>query len=321
MNRFPVICLMGPTAIGKTDLAIDLYQEGLPIDIISVDSAMVYKGLNIGSGKPSKDLLDKIPHSLIDIRNPEDIYTVADFCQDVINLINKSHSNNRVPLLVGGTMMYFNALQNGLAKLPNSDIDIRESLYREIELNSLQSLYQQLEKIDSISARKINPNDSQRIIRALEVYRITGETLSELLSADYNSNLFGNYQSINIILAPEDYLKSINTRKNLHENISKRFERMIIDGFIEEVEVLYNNPKIHRELPAIKSCGYRQAWQYLSGEINKETMIEKSIIVTRQLAKRQLTWLRSCNKNWPNTFWFNIYKNNVKAEIIRVLNF
>lgn len=325
-----VICLIGPTAIGKTSLAIELYQQGLPIDIISVDSAMIYKGLDIGSGKPSKAILVKIPHYLVDIREPYEIYTVADFCTDAIKLIKQSHANNRVPLLVGGTMMYFNALFNGLAKLPSSNQEIREDYYQQIATNGLDSLHLKLAAIDPIAAQKINPNDSQRIIRALEVYQVSGKCLTQWLSQD-TVNEFNNFQSINFIMAPEDsdILPSKNTKQNntrlmLHQAIATRFHQMLADGFIDEVKVLFDNPKITMDLPALKSCGYQQAWQYLLGEIDQDTMIEKSIITTRQLAKRQLTWLRSGYKTWDNTHWFNIYNNNLdymKAEIIKVLNF
>ncbi|MBP9721948.1 MAG: tRNA (adenosine(37)-N6)-dimethylallyltransferase MiaA [Gammaproteobacteria bacterium] len=319
--KLPVISLMGPTAIGKTDLAIRLYQalkaQNIVIDIISVDSAMVYRGLNIGSGKPEQEILANIPHGLVDIREPYDVFSVADFCQQALELIKISHDNNRVPLLVGGTIMYFNALQHGLAKLPSCDPLIRKTLEEQINHNGLNSLYSNLQEIDNKSAQKINPNDKQRIVRALEVYLTTGKPLSELL-LNNTVNTFTGLNNINIMVAPDD-------RSWLHNNIATRFHQMLDNGFIAEVESLLANSKITDDLPAIKACGYKQVWQYLLGETDRETMIERSIIATRQLAKRQLTWLRSCLQKWDNVTWLNAIDDclvsKISTKIIKILNF
>lgn len=322
-NNYPVICLMGPTAVGKTDLAIDLATKVFDIqfDIISVDSAMVYHGLNIGTGKPEASILLEVPHALVDIRQPYDSYSVANFCHDVDGLIKKSIKNNKIPLLVGGTMMYFNALQKGLAKLPKANPEIRQKLTQDLNLLGLHKLYADLQKVDPISAARINANDTQRIIRALEVYYNAGESLSNLLAQNsQQSNALvdtDNYNFINIILAPED-------RAYLHKRIEQRFYSMLDLGFINEVQLLFNNPKVTADLPAIRSCGYRQIWQYLNGELSKPEMVDKSIISTRQLAKRQLTWLRQ----WPdtrdasntnNTKWFNSQDLECFNKIIHYL--
>lgn len=327
INKPQVICIMGPTAIGKTSLAIDLYDLGFPIDIISVDSAMVYKGLDIGSGKPTQDILNRVPHGLVDIREPFDVYTVADFYQDVLTLVRQSHANNRVPCLVGGTMMYFNALFNGLAKLPSSDPAIRSHIGNLIREHGLQKVYNDLAVIDPITAKKINANDTQRIIRALEVFIAVGQPMSELLKQTAGTfSEFKNFACTNVILAPEPpeinvYKNQSSPRIKLHEVIAARFHMMLDDGFIEEVELLYKNPNISPLLPAIKSCGYQQIWQYLAGELKYEAMVENSISATRQLAKRQLTWLRNGLRLWSNTHWLNVYETDYKAEIIKLLKF
>lgn len=336
MLELPVISLMGPTAVGKTDLAIDLYKllaDKLPIDIISVDSAMVYRGLNIGTGKPELSILQDIPHGLVDIREPYEIYSVADFCNDAIKLIKTAHLNNRIPLLVGGTMMYFNALRKGLSELPGANTEIRAELLNKFNANGLTSLYQELVVIDPIAAARINPNDKQRILRALEVYLATGKTknMTDLLNKNNNNFIFKKFNNINIIIAPEaDELNKLDNRgqsdgrRLLHNRIEQRFYKMLDDGFIAEVENLYNNQLVTSDLPAMRSCGYQQVWQYLAGNITKKQMVEQSIIATRQLAKRQMTWLRSWDKTSDKTFWFNTYINSkeiITAEIIKILNF
>lgn len=309
---------MGPTAVGKTDLAIDLYTElanDLPLDIISVDSAMVYRGLDIGTGKPIQALLDSVPHYLVDIREPEDIYSVADFYSDAVKYIDTAHSKGRVPLLVGGTMMYFKALQQGLAKLPSSDSNVRAKLHARLVVEGLNGLYNELEHRDPVSANRINPNDTQRILRALEIYYISGQTMTKLLaknkSVDVNmldNQQNCNYNFINIIISPED-------RTILHKRIALRFNSMLEKGFIAEVEKLFKNDKVSAHLPAIRSCGYRQIWQYLSGELCYDEMVDRSIISTRQLAKRQLTWLRA----WQDAEWFNTESTAYREEIIKYL--
>lgn len=304
---------MGPTAIGKTDFACELYQnyfQNLPLDIISVDSAMVYEQLNIGTGKPEQDILDTIPHALVDIRKLHQIYSVADFCTDARELIKVSHNKGRIPLLVGGTMMYFNALQKGMHELPSSNSVVRKQLQRKLESEGLASLYSELLLRDIETANRLEPTDSQRILRALEVYNLTGKPLSYFHNTSRKNEV--DYNFINIILTAND-------RAYLHDRIKFRFYKMLEAGFEAEVEAIYEQSKIdsriHVNLPGIKSCGYRQIWNYLEGSYNKDEMIEKSIISTRQLAKRQLTWLRS----WDDAERFDIQQPNFKENIINYL--
>lgn len=314
MTKLPVICLMGPTAIGKTDLAIELHEKlsnQLPIELISVDSAMIYKGLNIGTGKPEQKILDAIPHRLVDIREPSDVYSVADFCRDVKDSIATAYQNNKCPLLVGGTMMYFNALQYGLAKLPESNKEIRDNLQQQMQTRGLAALYQDLQQCDEVTAKRVDPNDTQRILRALEVFLVSGRPMSELIAKQNQSPQQSDalqYEYINLALILED-------RTLLHKRIETRFHNMLKQGFLSEVEILFKNAKLNIDLPAIRSCGYRQAWKYFFGEYTKEEMIDRAIISTRQLAKRQCTWLRS----WENLNLFDTQDDKFKENIIKNL--
>lgn len=282
----PIFCLMGPTASGKTDIAVELVQQ-LPCEIISIDSAMVYRGMDIGTAKPSAEILNIAPHRLLDICDPCEAYSAGNFRVDVLREIHNILQRDKIPLLVGGTMMYFNVLQNGIAELPKANIEIRKRLLAEMETEGLAKLHQRLEKIDPISAKRIHPNDPQRIQRALEIFELTGKTLTELSQNDLTD--IADYHFINIGLIPDD-------RHLLHEKIAQRFDQMLQNNFIDEVEQLYARGDLHAELPAIRAVGYRQAWDYLAGNCNYAEMRELSIIATRQLAKRQLTWLRS----WEN---------------------
>lgn len=279
-----VICLMGPTASGKTALAIELVQTK-PYQIISVDSAMVYRGMNIGTSKPDAATLARAPHWLIDICDPKEAYSAGEFRRDAITAIEKCHAENKIPLLVGGTMLYFRVLQQGLAALPQADIELREKIAAEAAVIGWEKMHALLQEVDSHAAQRINPNDSQRIARALEVYRLTGKTITELHT---NTQQLNNYEIINYALLPED-------RAELHNRIAARFHSMLHAGLIDEVQALYNRGDLHLGLPSTRSVGYKQVWEYLSGEYNKDQMIEKAIAATRQLAKRQITWLRS----WP----------------------
>ncbi len=288
---------MGATASGKTRLAIEFTQH-LPCDIISVDSGMIYHGMDIGTAKPTIEEQKIAPHRLIDIRNPRETYSAGQFREDAIREIEDILSHNRIPLLVGGTMLYFKALQQGLAELPTADTEIRKKISDEAEQIGWQDVHKKLAKIDPIAAKRIHPNDPQRIQRALEIYEITGHTMTELLSAKNMQPL--PYPIINIAIAAE--------RSILHERIEQRFQQMIKNGFIEEVEQLFKRGDLHPDLPSIRAVGYRQIWQYLAGELTYEEMQEKAIIATRQLAKRQLTWLRrggSLCPPWPNLNWFD----------------
>lgn len=280
----PVLCLMGPTASGKTALAIELMAH-LPVDIISVDSVMVYRGMDIGTAKPDAATLKIAPHRLIDIRDPANPYSAAQFRDDALRQIRGIHAEGRIPLLVGGTMLYFRALLEGLSALPPAEPAIRDRLMMEAETMGWAALHKRLQAIDPESAKRIHANDSQRLQRALEVYELTGEPLSRLqLRAE--GGIGSHEKVIKIILMPED-------RKSLHTQIEKRFHAMLEQGFIEEVEGFYARDDLDEDLPAMRSVGYRQVWQYLDGILEKAQLREKGVAATRQLAKRQITWLRS----------------------------
>lgn len=280
-----VICLMGPTCSGKTDLALRLYEH-FPIEIISVDSVMVYRGLDIGTAKPSQEIRHKIPHHLIDIRDPNEVYSAGDFCVDAIKLIEASIQQHKIPLLVGGTMLYYRALQQGLADLPSKDEQVRQHLLTRLQQEGVVELYAELATVDQEAAARINRHDPQRIMRALEVYYVTGKTMSYWWQQQMAS--MTHYPMLNIGLMPE--------RTTLAQRIAQRFLDMLALGFLEEVRSLYERGDLHADLPAMKSVGYKQAWQYFAGSMNYDEMVERAIIATRQLAKRQFTWLRS----WPD---------------------
>lgn len=277
------IFLMGPTASGKTDLAVSL-SKLQSVAIISVDSAMIYRGLDIGSGKPTADVLHEAPHALVDILEPYESYSVAEFCVDVEKLMEQAYQANKIPLLVGGTMMYFYALQHGLSNTPASDETIRVELMQRFNSEGLAGLYEELRAVDEVTAARLKPNDSQRIIRALEVYQTTGKSISMLQAA--RTKVLQDWELTRVGLFPND-------RKELHARIAKRFHNMLAEGFVEEVESLYSNVRLHSRLQSMRSVGYRQVWAYLDGKLSYEDMCNKAIAATRQLAKRQITWLRS----------------------------
>lgn len=279
----PVLCLMGPTASGKTDLAVALH-EALPVDIVSVDSVMVYRGMDIGSAKPAPAILAQAPHRLVDILDPAEPYSAARFREDALREIRAIHAAGRVPLLVGGTMLYFRALFGGLSALPSADPAVRARLEQEAAERGWPALHARLAQVDPAAAARIHPNDPQRIQRALEVHELTGRPLSELQAAPAGEAL--PYRFVKLAVAPAE-------RSVLHERISRRFRQMLEAGLVEEVEGLFRRGDLHPGLPAIRAVGYRQVWQYLAGELDREAMVERGIIATRQLAKRQFTWLRS----------------------------
>ncbi len=295
-----VLCLMGPTASGKTKLALELVQA-LALDIVSVDSAMVYRGMDIGTAKPSAAELAMAPHRLIDICDPATAYSAGQFYQDAKREIDAIHQAQRTPLLVGGTMLYFHVLQQGFADLPDADAAVRAKLQQQ----DLSTLYQQLKDIDPLAAKQIHANDAQRIQRALEVFYTTGQTLSDYHAAQQTTT---PYRFINIVLAPEK-------REHLHQLIEQRFDLMLQQGFINEVKTLYQRDDLTADLPAMRTVGYRQAWRYLTGEYDEKTMRQKAIIATRQLAKRQLTWLRS----WPQATWFNSQDQQLLSAVCATL--
>ena len=275
------IFLMGPTASGKTDLAIQLRQQ-LPVEVISVDSALIYRGMDIGTAKPSKAELALAPHRLIDICDPAESYSAANFRKDALREMQEISAQGKIPLLVGGTMLYYKALLEGLSPLPSADDKVRSEIEAKATLIGWAGLHQELCKIDPISAQRINPNDSQRINRALEVFYLTGKTLTEL-TAQKGEAL--PYDILQFAIAPEQ-------REVLHLRIEQRFHKMIELGFQQEVEKLYRRPDLNENLPSIRCVGYRQMWEYLRGDYDHDEMIFRGICATRQLAKRQITWLR-----------------------------
>ncbi|MEW6330992.1 MAG: tRNA (adenosine(37)-N6)-dimethylallyltransferase MiaA [Pseudomonadota bacterium] len=278
----PAIFLMGPTAAGKTALALELH-DAFPVEIISVDSSQVYRGMDIGTAKPTREEQARAPHRLIDIRDPAESYSAAEFCADALREMEAITRAGRIPLLVGGTMFYFHALEFGLSDLPSADAEIRERLSAEAAQKGWEELHRRLQAVDPESARRIHPNDTQRIQRALEVYELTGQSLSELASASQRAAL--PYRPIKLALWPQD-------RKLLHSRIERRFHLMLEQGFIQEVEKLYARGDLKPAMPSLRMVGYRQIWDYLTKKVNYSEMTEQALAATRQFAKRQITWLR-----------------------------
>jgi tRNA dimethylallyltransferase len=286
----PAIFLMGPTASGKTSLAIAL-TERLPCEIISVDSALVYRGMDIGTAKPDAETLARVPHRLIDIRDPAEPYSAVEFREDALREMAEISGRGKIPLLVGGTMLYFKVLREGIAAMPAADPEIRRQIEEEAKSGGWQTVHEQLAQVDPVAAARIHPADPQRLQRALEVYRITGVSMTELQE---QTSVTGPipYQLKQLAIAPTE-------RSVLHQRIARRFDEMLEAGLVDEVRRLYERGDLHPDLPAIRAVGYRQVWDYLEGKLDYEQMRERGIIATRQLAKRQFTWLRS----WPELEW------------------
>ncbi|MDP2558377.1 tRNA (adenosine(37)-N6)-dimethylallyltransferase MiaA [Photobacterium damselae subsp. piscicida] len=284
------IFLMGPTASGKTDLAIRLRQE-LPVELISVDSALIYKGMDIGTAKPDAHELALAPHRLIDIRDPAQSYSAADFRADALKEMADIVAAGRIPLLVGGTMLYYKALLEGLSPLPAANPEIRAGIEQEAKEKGWQALHEELVRIDPVSGARIHPNNPQRLSRALEVFRISGKTLTELTKTQGDALPYKVHQ---FAIAPKD-------RTVLHQRIELRFEKMMAAGFEQEVKALYERGDLHPDLPSIRCVGYRQMWDYLDGHCNQDEAVFHGICATRQLAKRQITWLRS----WKDLTWLD----------------
>lgn len=303
MNNKPkTIFLMGPTASGKTDLAIAL-RENLPVEVISVDSALIYKGMDIGTAKPSPEELAKAPHRLIDILDPAESYSAMNFRADALKDMAEITASGRIPLLVGGTMLYYKALIEGLSPLPSADSEVRAQIEQKAAEFGWGALHQDLMVIDPVSANRINPNDSQRINRALEVFYITGKTMTEL-TAQQGESL--PYDVLQFAIAPED-------RAVLHQRIEQRFHKMIALGFEQEVRKLFERGDLNIDLPSIRCVGYRQMWEYLQGDISLDEAIFKGICATRQLAKRQITWLRG----WQNEItWLDSLQPERAQEVV-----
>ena len=283
MNQPLAVFLMGPTASGKTAVAVELVQR-LPLEIISVDSALVYRGMDIGTAKPDAATLALAPHRLIDIRDPGEAYSAAQFRADALREMELICASGNTPLLVGGTMLYFRALEQGLSDLPGADPEVRAQLDARAAEIGWAAMHQRLAEVDAQSAARIHPNDPQRIQRALEVYELTGVALSELCRR--GSETTPNYRFLKIVLAPPE-------REALHRRIEARFRAMLDQGFLDEVQRLQERGDLDSQLPALRAVGYRQAWMYLRGELSADEWVERALIATRQYAKRQLTWLRA----------------------------
>ncbi|WOH36696.1 tRNA (adenosine(37)-N6)-dimethylallyltransferase MiaA [Thalassotalea fonticola] len=300
----PVICIMGPTASGKTDLAFGL-SDRLPCDIISVDSALIYKDMNIGSAKPTKEELAKYPHRLIDIIDPSESYSAADFCRDAKREIDEIRSRGRIPILVGGTMMYFKSLLEGISPLPAANAKIRADIAEQAEQKGWQHIHDLLNEVDPVSAERIHPNDPQRLTRALEVYQLTNKSMTELTKIK-GDTLDGDVLQFAI---------STTERAELHQRIELRYNIMLEQGFQQEVEQLKQRNDLHEDLPSIRCVGYRQMWQHLNGEFDYDEMIFRGVCATRQLAKRQLTWLRG----WPKLTWLTTNDETNLQQILSCL--
>ncbi|MDT8397128.1 MAG: tRNA (adenosine(37)-N6)-dimethylallyltransferase MiaA [Pseudomonadales bacterium] len=278
---------MGPTASGKTRLALELARH-YPVELISVDSALVYRGLDIGSGKPDKATLAQVPHHLIDLRDPAEAYSAAEFRQDALAAMTGISRAGKIPLLVGGTMLYFKALRDGLDQMPSADAAVRQRIVALAEEQGWRAVHERLRAVDPESADRIHVNDPQRLQRALEVYDITGQTMTSFRNSGTAAQPLPCAMRY-LALLPSD-------RHVLHGLIEQRFRQMLKQGFVEEVRVLKARTSLHPALPALRSVGYRQIWDYLDGLYDYDTMVAKVLAATRQLAKRQLTWLRS----WPD---------------------
>jgi tRNA dimethylallyltransferase len=281
MNLPPVIFVMGPTASGKTELAMAL-RARLPVELVSVDSAMVYRGMDIGTAKPTPAELRQAPHRLIDVCEPSEVYSAARFRDDALAAMAEITAGGRVPLLVGGTMLYYRALQYGLSELPRADPAVRARLEAELRRDGLAALHARLARVDPVAARRIHANDPQRTLRALEVWEVTGRPLS----VQQQGGEPMPYHVLKLARAPQD-------RDELHRRIGRRFDAMLAAGLIDEVERLVARGDLDPELPSMRSVGYRQVWAWLRGEYGRDEMCERAKAATRQLAKRQMTWLRS----------------------------
>ena len=302
----PAIFLMGPTASGKTALALELVKR-YPCEIISVDSALIYRDMDIGTAKPDAEMQALAPHRLIDLIDPAESYSAATFRADALREMADITAAGKVPLLVGGTMMYFKFLRDGSADLPQADDAIREQLLQEGQAEGWPAMHARLAEIDPEAAARLKPMDSQRIQRAMEVYLVSGKTLSEHWAEQETQPL--PYHVVNLAVCPTE-------RSRLHERIAQRFRIMIEQGFVPEMERLYDRGDLSIDMPSMRCVGYRQGWEYLEGKYSYDEMIERGIIATRQLAKRQITWLRS----WSDLHWLDTDDPDILRNALKILN-
>ncbi len=306
MSSRPIaICLMGATATGTTALALALHER-LPVDIISVDSSQVYRGMDIGTAKPSPEELARAPHRLIDIRDPAESYSAAEFCADAKREMDAIRQAGRIPMLVGGTMFYFHALEYGLSDLPSADPEVRTRLSEEAGRLGWAQLHARLAEVDPVTAGRIHPNDTQRIQRALEIYELTGQPPSSFNAQA--SSVGQEYRFVKVGLQVSD-------RTQLHEHIAKRFHDMLAHGLVTEVEQLYRRGDLTPVLPSIRTVGYRQMWEYLTKKVDYNQMVENTLAATRQLAKRQMTWLRS----YPDVKFFESGTDGLVDSVLEYL--
>ena len=296
------LVITGPTACGKSDLALEIARR-LPVEIVSVDSAQVYRDMDIGTAKPSNDVQFEIPHHLIDIRDPSEPYSAADFRQDAIAAVQDIQARGKIPLLVGGTMLYLKALKDGMATLPPANEEIRARITDLAAQKGWGVVHEKLQDVDPEAAMRINPNDPQRLQRALEVYEITGKSLT---AHHRKATSPCPFELLEIAIMPPD-------RALLHQRIEARFDVMLESGFLREVKMLRDRGDLHENLPSIKAVGYRQIWSHLQGNIDYSTMREMAIVATRQLAKRQFTWLRS----WKD---LHVIESPDIEETLKILN-
>ncbi|UTW09448.1 tRNA (adenosine(37)-N6)-dimethylallyltransferase MiaA [Pseudomonas benzenivorans] len=311
----PAIFLMGPTAAGKTDLAMELARV-LPCELISVDSALIYRGMDIGTAKPDKAVLGAFPHRLIDIRDPAESYSAAEFRDDALAAMAQITARGRIPLLVGGTMMYYKTLLEGLADMPGADPQLRAELEARGQAEGWAALHRELQAVDPESAARIHPNDPQRLTRALEVYRLSGMTMTTHRQRQAAEKPGGGgagagqfpYTVAQLAIAPAE-------RSVLHARIAQRFQLMLEQGFVAEVEGLRRRGDLHVGLPSIRAVGYRQVWDYLDGNLSYTQMRERGIVATRQLAKRQFTWLRG----WDGVHWLDSLDRDNLSRALKYL--
>ncbi len=302
----PLLCLMGPTASGKTALAIELSQQ-LDGEIISVDSALIYQGMDIGTAKPNAEELAAAKHHLIDIRDPAESYSAAEFSKDTCALIADIYERGKHPILAGGTMLYFKTLIQGMAQLPATDVHTRQQVNRVLKEKGSEALHSWLKEFDEETAQRLHPNDPQRLSRAIEVYLMTGKPLSQW-HAEQELSLFP-LQRLDLAIAPEE-------RSVLHQRIEQRFDIMLQQGFEQEVTELFQRGDLNSQMPSIRSVGYRQMWSYLEDEYDLAEARFRGIVATRQLAKRQFTWLRS----WPGVYWLDTFAPDNSQKVLKKLN-